>query len=334
MAHPLAPYRSPEERDSRLDELARSLGAELRVLGRSHEGREIRVARVPRAAATRSASSAPGGSPRHVLVCAGIHGLEYIGSEVALGLLEAMRNPFPSLAQLRSRAEIWVLPSLNPDAYARTWAREGQGELKRLRTNARGVDLNRNFPLPAPQRPVLSTLGGWRTGSDDPANPFYRGSCALSEPETASLDALLRQVPFAASANLHSTWGMMIPPCLERRAHVAAYRTLCRAFGLAQPRSRYRRLSLPALDRFTGEQEDHQHHAFGTWALCIEHYPIWVDVIRFRRADRLFWEFNPPDPAPWIANDVPGIVGFFEAALDLGPPGAHSITARAVSPGG
>ena len=61
-------------------------------------------------------------------------------------------------------------------------------------TNARGVDLNRNFPLPAPQQPVWFDFDGWRTGSDDPSNPFYRGEHPLSEPESAAIAGLLDRV--------------------------------------------------------------------------------------------------------------------------------------------
>ena len=97
-----------------------------------------------------------------------------------------------------------MLPSLNPDGYATTWESQGEGPLNALRTNANGVDLNRNFPRPGALRPVLSNLGGWRTGSDDPNNAFYRGTAPLSEPETHSLAGFLDKTPIAASANLHS----------------------------------------------------------------------------------------------------------------------------------
>ena len=58
----------------------------------------------------------------------------------------------PELRRLRERAELWVIPCLNPDGYARVWQRGGVGRLPELRPNARGVDLNRNFPLPAGRR--------------------------------------------------------------------------------------------------------------------------------------------------------------------------------------
>ena len=85
-------------------------------LGRSYEGRPIEVVHV----------AGPG--PR-ILVVGCIHGNECEGIEITR-LLE----------RSSSRADLWILHQLNPDGYAR-----------RSRTNARGVDLNRDF-LAATQR--------------------------------------------------------------------------------------------------------------------------------------------------------------------------------------
>jgi len=303
MGDVLAAYRSPAERERALDDLAAAAGAEVHVLGTSVEGRPIRAARVP------------GGNGRAVLVCAGIHGPEYIGPAVALGFLARVR----SFDDLLARADVWVLPSLNPDGYERTWARRGEGTLHELRSNAHHVDLNRNFPLPAPPKRVWLTFGGWRTGSDDPANPFFRGVAPASEPETAALVKLAARVHFDASVSLHSAMGLLIPPCVSDAASAATYRALCTAFARAQPYTRYRTARVGRFDMFTGEQEDHQHHAHGTWAIAVEHYPLWVDAKRFLQPS-LFRRFNPPDPDRWVDNDVPGIAAYLRAALALPPP--------------
>ena len=79
-------------------------------LGRSYEGRPIHVVHVP------------GDGPR-VLVVGCIHGDECEGIEVTR-LLERSRPD----------ADLWLVHQLNPDGYAR-----------RRRTNAHGVDLNRDF---------------------------------------------------------------------------------------------------------------------------------------------------------------------------------------------
>lgn len=85
-------------------------------LGRSYQGRPIRAVHVA------------GEGPR-ILVVGCIHGNECEGTEVTK-LLE--RSPIST--------DLWLVHQLNPDGYAR-----------RIRFNARGVDLNRDF-IAATQR--------------------------------------------------------------------------------------------------------------------------------------------------------------------------------------
>ena len=83
------------------------------LLGRSLDGRPIRAYRLGNPAA------------RRVLVVGSVHGDEPAGVTIARRLL---RRPPPL------RAELWVVPTFNPDGLARG-----------ARSNARGVDLNRDF---------------------------------------------------------------------------------------------------------------------------------------------------------------------------------------------
>ena len=192
--------------------------------------------------------------------------------------------------------------------------------LPELRKNAAGIDLNRNFPKPAKDRPVWITLDGWRTGSDDPKNAFYRGPAAFSEPETRAVETLSSTVQFHAGLNSHSTMGTVILPCLFNSKHSRAYGQLTRAFRSGQKRWRYRRLSARWLDTFTGEQEDWQHHQKDMWSVCIEHYALWACWTRFLRRDALFWRFNPVEPQVWVDNDLPGVAAYFRAAPTMPPP--------------
>ena len=96
--------------------VAALLAAPAEQLGRSYEGRPIEVVHVQ------------GDGPR-ILVVGCIHGDECEGIEVTK-LLE----------RSRPNADLWLVHQLNPDGHAR-----------RSRTNAHGVDLNRDF-LAASQR--------------------------------------------------------------------------------------------------------------------------------------------------------------------------------------
>ena len=305
--HPLWPYRAPNDFIAATHALTEAANGQLHTLGTSVEGRAIYGIELP----------SPQADAPSVLVCANIHGVEFIAAEVALGVLGAAAIPGSPVSTLRERANIWVIPSLNPDAYAKTRRAEGRGALDTLRKNANGVDLNRNFPRPDHLRPIWFNLGGWRTGSDEPGNAFFRGKAPLSEPESRTVAEFHERVDIYASANLHSTMGTIIPPCVRTKQAYGQYAHLANAFRAGQHRWRYRRLASRWFDRYTGEQEDFQHHQHNTWAVCIEHYPIWVKPWRFYPGSRLFWRFNPRDPTPWIANDVPGLMAFFEAALEL-----------------
>jgi protein MpaA len=89
----------------------------------------------------------PGGMT--VLVVGAVHGNETAGIAVAR-----------ALAHARTSADLWIVPSLNPDGVAAG-----------TRQNARGVDLNRNWPA------------GW-PGGGRPWEVFYAGPRPFSERET------------------------------------------------------------------------------------------------------------------------------------------------------
>lgn len=305
MPHALHPYPDPDALDAERKTLAERTRAHASVYGESVEGRPLHALLVSRAAA---------GAP-HLMVTANIHGPEWIGNRVAMAFLAALADG-PRGRALAERAHVHVLPCLNPDGYARTFARAGAGAMRELRWNARGVDLNRNFPLPYGRAP--SRWPG--AGSQRPGDATYRGAHALSEPEASAMDAYLRSQPLHASASLHSFMGtLMIPPVLTKPEQ-RGYAALGRAFRAGQVRDAYRTVMFPRLDVFTGELEDHQHHAHRTWAVCVEAFPIARSYAQHLRAPSVFWRMNPRDPAPVVADVVGGLFAYFDAALAMAPP--------------
>ncbi len=122
------------------------------LLGYSHQGRSILLHQLS------DGSANPPQSPIHLLVLGGVHGDEPEGIYLIDHLLQ-MPLP-PSLSQ---QARIWVIPQLNPD-----------GCSLQQRTNAQGVDLNRNMPTQ-----------DWSAVARAPR--YYPGPAPGSEPETQSL---------------------------------------------------------------------------------------------------------------------------------------------------
>lgn len=88
---------------------------ERRVVGSSVEGRPIRAFRLGDPA-----------SPVKAVALAVTHGDE----KAPMGILASLRDGSPVVG-----VDLWVVPRVNPD-----------GAVRSRRTNARGVDLNRNFP--------------------------------------------------------------------------------------------------------------------------------------------------------------------------------------------
>jgi predicted deacylase len=107
------------------------------LLGRSEEGRPIVAVRV--------------GDPRgtRVLVVGCIHGTECAGIAIA-----------QALVRTHPRADLWIVPDLNPDGYAAG-----------TRQNGRGVDLNANWS------------SQWQ-GGGQPFDVYYAGPRPFSERET------------------------------------------------------------------------------------------------------------------------------------------------------
>lgn len=129
---------------------------EWRTIGTSVEGRPLRCARF--------------GAGETVLVLASIHGNEAAGTPLLLRLARELAST-PDWAAGRS---VIVVPELNPDGLA-----AGQ------RHNARGVDLNRNFPA--------ANFSERRNHGDTP----------LSEPEARALHALILEERPARILSFH-----------------------------------------------------------------------------------------------------------------------------------
>ncbi len=148
-------------------------------IGRSHEGRELWMAKVSDNVATDEAEP-------EVLLDGGHHGREHLSVEMALAVLKRLADRYATDAAVKRRVdstETWILFNLNPDgttydgggATYRDWRKNRQPTPG---TSAIGTDLNRNY--------------GWKWGccggsSGSPTHENYRGPKAWSAPEVAAL---------------------------------------------------------------------------------------------------------------------------------------------------
>jgi protein MpaA len=131
------------------------------LLGTSFDGRPIRAFELgdPSAGVT-------------VLVVGCIHGDESAGIAIAKRLISSRPAPY---------LDLWVVPDLNPD-----------GRAAHTRGNARGVDLNRNFPY------------RWEPL---PRGRYYSGRRPLSEPESRIAVKLIDRITPDITIWFHQPFG-------------------------------------------------------------------------------------------------------------------------------
>jgi protein MpaA len=172
------------------------------LIGHSVEHRPITAVRV----------GAPAAAVR-VLVVGDVHGNERAGERI-VARLRRVRTP--------RGVQLWLVRSANPDGVAAG-----------TRTDARGVDLNRNFPR------------RWRPG---PAGTYYPGPRAASEPETRALMGLARRVRPQLAVFYHQHLNMVV------RAPAAD-------LGLQRAYARRTGLPLRSLPRYRGTAVGWENHA-------------------------------------------------------------------------
>ncbi|XP_063230021.1 carboxypeptidase D-like isoform X2 [Bacillus rossius redtenbacheri] len=147
--------------------------ARLRAVGMSVRGRELWVLALSAASPSRL------GVPDVKLV-GNIHGNEPVGRELILHLAQFLVNNYDQSEEVRwllDNTRIHLMPSMNPDGFNDSQESVCRGT--KGRDNARGMDLNRNFP------------------------DRFRPNTIPVQPERDAVMAWLASRPFVLSASLH-----------------------------------------------------------------------------------------------------------------------------------
>ena len=205
---------SQERVKEEMARLARTYPETVRLerVGGTVQGREIRALRVGH------------GEP-----AVGLIGAIHAGESGAELMLPAIEGVLASHGDLLSHVSIAAIPVVNADERERLV----RGVPWYLRTNANGVDINRNFPAD------WDTIEyGYGLDSSDPDSGTYRGPSPASEPETRAVMALLSNAPIQVVYSFHclaSICGMhFLAPA--RGAEDGAYAARCREFAVAYSR--------------------------------------------------------------------------------------------------
>lgn len=190
--------------------------AQVITIGSSIESRPIRAIRI---------ASAPG-KPA-VLFDGTQHAREWVSPMTVMYIadqLVRLEGEDPEITALLARAEVIVVPVVNPDGYQFSW-----DDTRLWRKNRRlngdgsiGVDLNRNWGY----------QWGGEGASASPGSDTYRGTAPFSEPETQALrDFFLANESIVATIDFHSygqwilsPWGFSsaLPPDAALHAELGA----------------------------------------------------------------------------------------------------------------
>ncbi|CAG4956847.1 unnamed protein product [Parnassius apollo] len=167
-------------------------------IGKSHEGRDLKVLRISDGKPTNKA----------VFIDGGTHAREWISPATVTYFINQFAENFDVETDDIKNIDWYFLPVVNPDGYEythqtdRLWRKN-----KKPTRSARGcvgTDINRNFGY----------RWGGRGSSANPCSEIYRGSSAFSEPESKALSDFIKNsaANFTAYITYHSYGQYLLYP--------------------------------------------------------------------------------------------------------------------------
>jgi len=148
------------------------------------------------------------------------HAREPLGVETTMAILNDLLSNYqtdPAVQNLVNNAQIWFVPSVNPDGHEVVWNQIDTWWRKNLRDNngnhafdtdnnqglgADGVDLNRNFGFE----------WGYMSATDDPGYVTYHGPSPFSEVEAQIIRDLLLSHHYLAGISFHTYSQLVLYP--------------------------------------------------------------------------------------------------------------------------
>ncbi len=231
---------------------------------------------------------------KRVLVFAGIHAMEWISTETATAFVLEMAQMPPD------GVEIVVIPLLNPDGRLRVERDLLDGRNRFQRTNAKRVDLNRDFghnrQAKAVWRHLLPSLYSTSPGS-------------LSQPESRAIDGLAA-TGFDVAISLHAFGGFFYYPWAglwKRPADHETFVRLGRVMAQAQGSHAYKVRQLSRWGFFFrahGAEIDHIYGEYGTLAFLIELSRSGLNPLRPKTLWTHFRWYNPARPDRHVDKGV------------------------------
>lgn len=184
-------YRDLGDYSAELAQLAAAHPDRVRkvTIGTSREGRPIEGVEI--------ATDVARADGRPVDLATGlVHAREWTTGEMVMEFARQLaEDESPRFVRVRARTRTFLFPVVNPDGFVRSRTDEPL-----RRTNAAGVDLNRNF----------GAFWGGPDGSDTPGSERYRGPKPFSEPESRALRDFSATHQIAVANMVHSYGGSVL----------------------------------------------------------------------------------------------------------------------------
>ena len=235
-----------------------------------------------------------------ILIFAGLHPLEWVSNEVAMEVIEVLyRHPIPYVA-------VTVIPAVNVDRRLLAEKELRLKQKKYRRSNAKGVDLNRDFSIHRESDAI------WKHIIPD----YYQTSPApLSQPETRALDALADKERFHSIVSLHCFGGYIYYPWAGRYAQILDVKEHHRLASIMVRAQRdpfpYKAMQLSHWGfpfRALGAEIDHFYAKYKSYSFLIEltRSGLWPPLSK--NISHPFRWYNPKKPQKDIRRGVDSIL--------------------------
>uniref|UniRef100_A0A7E4V817 Peptidase_M14 domain-containing protein n=1 Tax=Panagrellus redivivus TaxID=6233 RepID=A0A7E4V817_PANRE len=147
--------------------------ASTQSIGKSHQNRDLKLIKIGK----------PGTNKKAVFINGCQHAREWLGCATMVYIINELTTKQSTYDDLLTGLDIYILPVLNPDGYAYTWASDRMWRKTRSgpRSGCYGVDPNRNWNY------KWNVAGASR----NPCSETYDGPSANSEVETQAITSFL-----------------------------------------------------------------------------------------------------------------------------------------------
>uniref|UniRef100_A0A0B6YSD7 Peptidase M14 domain-containing protein n=1 Tax=Arion vulgaris TaxID=1028688 RepID=A0A0B6YSD7_9EUPU len=273
-------------------------------IGTSVQGRKLLVIQISDKVNQREV-----GEPRFKYI-ANMHGNEPVGREILLYLAQYLLYNYgidPAVTSLVDNTDIHLMPSMNPDGFERS--AEGDCYSVSGRTNANGVDLNRNFP-----------------------DQFSTNTGPIQQETIAVINWLQTKPQFVLSANLHGGSLVANYPYDDSASHISygrysmspddvAFRNLAQAYASSHP-TMHLGNQCDGTDNFpggitngaewydvSGGMQDFNYLHSNTFEITVEQ-----SCCKYPTADRLqyFWNQNKNSMLDYLKKVHVGVKGIIQ----------------------